>query len=131
MLRWTHVILALIWLACAIAGYLYAVQQNIPIGLAMRVLPTFLLEATFFYVLGSDRLRARIEKWPPTLTAIGLTAAAIAPYVEASWALGSFRNSSFLAILGLAAVVSFWYVVLPRDNPFVDMLLLVLMAAVM
>src|SRR5439155_875094 len=50
--------LPLVWVACAIAGYLYSQQQHIPAAIALAALPAFLLEATLFYVLGVERLRA-------------------------------------------------------------------------
>ena len=54
--------LPLIWLACAIAGGLYAAQQGIPFRIAFAALPAFLLEAAFYAVLGIERWRARLEK---------------------------------------------------------------------
>ena len=96
----------------------------------MRVLPAFLLELSFFYVLGSEKLRGRIEKWPSSVTALALIGAAVAPYVEATLALKSFGRTEFFALAGLAAVVAFWYVILPH-KPAVDILFLILMGAVM
>lgn len=125
-----HMLLGALWAIGAIAGYVYALQQNIPVGAALRVLPAFLLEVTFFYVLGSDKLRARIEKWPAGLIALALTTAAAAPYCEASLALGSFKSFSLLAIVGLAAIASFWYVLLPH-RAGADLLFLAMMGAVM
>jgi membrane protease YdiL (CAAX protease family) len=122
--------LALAWAVCAIAGILYAHQQNIPLSTALAVLPAFLLEVTFYYALADDRIRGRIEKWPPVTVALALTGAAIAPYLAASILLGSFRWGSCLALLGLAIVVSFWYVLLPKKAGS-DLLFLALMAAVM
>jgi membrane protease YdiL (CAAX protease family) len=123
-------LLPVLWIIGAAAGYVYALQQNIPLATALRVLPAFLLEVSFFYVLGSERLRARIEKWPPVAIAIVLTLAALAPYTIAATALGSFGRTAFFAIAGLAAVVSFWYVLLPH-KPAADVLFLVLMGVVM
>ena len=124
-----RVLLVALWAIASLAGYIYALQQHIPVSLALRVLPAFLMEVGFFYVLGMDRLRARIEKWPPAVTALALTAAAVLPYVEAELALGSFSARSFWIIAGLAAVVSFWYVLLPQ-RPATDMLLLAVVGLV-
>lgn len=123
-------ILAALWAIGAIAAYVYALQEHIPLAAAMRVLPAFLLEISFFYVLGSEKLRARIERWPSALIALALVAAAVAPYLAATLAVGSFGNFQFLALAGLAAVVAFWYVVLPH-RPGSDILFLILMGAVM
>jgi len=122
-------ILPLLWAVCAIAGYVYSRQQNIPTHTALLALPAFLLEASFYYVLGTEGLRARIEKLPRAAVAALLTVAAVAPYAAASLALGSFRWQTLLWIAGLAAAASFWYVLLPH-NAAVDLLFLFLMALV-
>jgi CAAX protease family protein len=123
-------ILPLLWAVCAIAGYIYSRQENIPLHMALAALPAFLLEASFYYVLGAERLRARIEKLPRAAVAFLLTLAAAAPYAAASLALGSFRWQTLLWIAALAAVASFWYVLLPH-NAASDLLFLFLMALVM
>ena len=56
-------ILPAVWVACAIAGILYAHQQNIPQAIVFAVLPAILLEVGFYYALAHDRIRGRIEKW--------------------------------------------------------------------
>ena len=121
--------LPLVWVACAIAAGLYSQQQNIPWATALAAFPAFLLEATFFFALGSERLRARVEKLPRAAAATALTLAAVAPYCAASLALGSFRWESLGWIAALAAAASFWYVALPH-KPAVDVLFLFLMALV-
>jgi len=123
------VLALLIWIACAVAGLLYAYQQNIPWNLALSALPAFLLEATFYAVLGIERWRVRVEKLPPAAVAGLLTLAAAAPYCAASLAFGSFRWQSLASIAGLAAVASFWYAVLPQKVP-VDLAFLLLVAMV-
>jgi membrane protease YdiL (CAAX protease family) len=128
MLRWT-VILPWFLAACAIAGYLYSLEQHIPTGTALAVLPAFLLEAAFFYVLAVDGARARVEKLRPAVAASALTIAAIAPYLVASLALGTFRWQSLAWIVVLAATASFWYVLLPHQ-PAVDIFFLIFMAVV-
>jgi len=101
--------LPLVWVACAIAAYLYSQQQNVPWATALAAFPAFLLEATFFYILGSERLRARMERLPSVAIATALTLAAVAPYCAASLALGSFRWQSLAWIAAVAAAASFWY----------------------
>jgi CAAX protease family protein len=121
--------LPLFWLACAAAGFFYSVQRGIPTHVALAAMPAFLLEATFFLTLGVERWRARLEKLPKYGVALALVGAAAAPYCAASLALGSFQWKSLAGIALLSALVSFWYVVLP-NKPLVDLLLLVLLAAV-
>jgi membrane protease YdiL (CAAX protease family) len=124
------VILPAVWAACAIAGILYAHQQNIPQTIVFAVLPAILWEVTFYYALAHDRIRERIEKWPPVRVAGALTAAAITPYLFASFGLGSFTWRSLLSLAILAAIASFWYVLLP-EKPGADLLFIALMSVVM
>jgi len=119
----------LLWALGAVAGYLYARDRGIPIGIALAVLPAFLLEVSFFYTLGVEALRARVEKFKPWTLALALTAAAVAPYCAATLLLHSFDWRSFGLLAALAALASFWYVLLP-DRPAVDILFLVFMAVI-
>jgi len=121
--------LPLFWLACATAGYVYALQRGIPSSVVLAALPAFLLEATLFLTLGIESWRKRLERLPSVSVAALLVLGAIAPYCLASLAFGSFRWQSLAGIALLAALVSFWYVVLPQ-KPAADLLLLALMAAV-
>src|SRR5580704_485174 len=123
-------LLPVVWAACVIAGLLYAHQQSIPQATVLAVLPAFLLEASFYYALAADKIRARIEKLPPVTVAALLWIAAVLPYLAASVALGSFQWRAFAALAALAIVASFWYVLLPKKAPF-DVLFLVFMAVVM
>jgi len=122
-------ILALIWVAAAIAAFLYSYQQNIPADIALRTFPAFLLEVTFFYVLGVERARARVERLPRAVVALMLTLAAAAPYCAASLALGSFEWRSLAEIAAFAAVAAFWYVLLPHKAP-ADLLFLFFLALI-
>jgi membrane protease YdiL (CAAX protease family) len=122
-------LLPLLWAACAIAACFYAVQQHIPLSKAFAVLPAFLLEATFFYALARDRLRARLEKLPPAALALALTAAAIAPYTAAYLVLGGFSWHAFWWIAALAGAASFWFVLLP-PVPASDIFFLIFIAVV-
>src|SRR5580658_5348273 len=121
--------LPLIWLGSATAAYVYSRQVHIPLHLALAALPAFLLEATFYYALGVESWRARLERLSPAAVALALTLSAAAPYCAASLAFGFFRWQALAAILGLAAVASFWYVALPPKGP-ADVLFVVFMAAV-
>ncbi|MCU1336825.1 MAG: Abortive infection protein [Bryobacterales bacterium] len=121
--------LPLFWLACATAGYVYALQRGIPSSVVLAALPAFLLEATLFLTLGVESWRKRLERVRPAGVAALLVLAAIAPYCVASVALGSFRWQALAGIGLLAGLVAFWYVVLPQ-KPAADVLLLALMAAV-
>jgi membrane protease YdiL (CAAX protease family) len=123
-------LLPVVWAACAIAGLLYAHQQNIPQSTALAALPAFLLEATFYYALASDKIRARIERLAPATVASALTVAAVAPYLAASIALGSFQWRSALVLAALSVFVCFWYVFVPK-TAFFDIFFLACTATVM
>jgi membrane protease YdiL (CAAX protease family) len=121
--------LPLLWAACAIAAWFYAAQQHIPMRMVLAILPAFLLEATFFYALASDRVRARLEKFPPPVVALALILAALAPYSAAYIALGSFHWQAFCWIAALSGVASFWFVLLPAV-PAADLFFLIFIAIV-
>lgn len=121
------VALPLIWLGCAVAALLYSRQQHIPLNLAAAALPAFLLEALFYFTLGKETWRARLEKLPPGVLALAMTAAAAAPYCAVAVAFGFFRWQGLLWVAGIAAVASFWYVVFPH-RPATDLLFLLFLA---
>src|SRR5258708_40037672 len=104
-------------MACAIAGLLYAWQQNIPLHLALAALPAFLLEATFYSILGVERWRTRLEKRHPAAVAGLLTLAAAVPYAAASLAFGGFRWQALAWVAGLAPGPSLWFALLPPKPP--------------
>lgn len=122
-------VLPLVWAACTLAGCLYALHQNIPWSVAFKALPAFLMEATFFYALGVERVRTRVEKLPPLAIALALVAAAVAPYAQVALAFHTFHWRAFVWIAGLAAVAAFWYLLLPRA-PASDVLFLAFVAVV-
>lgn len=122
--------LPLFWLACTLAGFLYTQQKGIPWAVVLPLVPAFLLEATLYLGLGVERWRTRLERLRPAWVAALLTAAAVAPYCAASLLTGTFQWGSVAGIAALGALVSFWYVLLPRQVSL-DLLLLALMAVVM
>jgi uncharacterized protein len=119
----------LIWVIGAIAGYWYSDDRGIPWHTALAALPAFLLEASFYFVLGAETLRSRLENLPRPALASLLTGAAVLPYAVASLLLGSFDWRSLAILAILAAAAAFWYIVLP-PVPFADILFLVAMAVV-
>ena len=121
--------LPLFWLACATAGYVYALQRGIPSSVVLAALPAFLLEATLFLTLGVEGWRKRLEKLRPAGVAAATGFGCGRALLRGVVAFGSFRWQSLAGIALLAGLVSFWYVVLPQ-KPAADLLLLALMAAV-
>ncbi len=119
----------LLWMAGAAAAYWYSQDRGLPWALALAALPAFLLEISFYFVLGVERLRSKLDRLAPPTVAALIAISAVIPYGAASLALHSFRWESLAAIAGLAAVASFWYAVLPH-KPMTDVLFLVFMAAI-
>lgn len=126
-MKWA--LLPLFWLACGVAGYIYTQEKGIPWEAARLVAPAFLLEATFYLILGVENWRTRLEKWPRAQVAALLVVAAVAPYAVATLATGTFDWTYLGAIAGLAGVLAFWYVLLPH-NPLSDIALLAFAAAI-
>jgi membrane protease YdiL (CAAX protease family) len=119
----------LLWAVGAAAAYWYSQDRGIPWATALAALPAFLLEVSFYYVLGVERLRARLERLPPAGVAASLTVAAVLPYCAASLALRSFHWGSLAWIAVLAAAAAFWYVLFPRRAAS-DILFLLFIAVV-
>ncbi|MEO5926769.1 MAG: CPBP family intramembrane glutamic endopeptidase [Bryobacteraceae bacterium] len=126
-MKW--LLLPVFWAACVAAGYLYTQQKGVPWDIAQVVAPAFVLEATLFLALALEGVRARLEKLPRAAVAGLLVLAAVAPYVVASVALGSFSWTLLGGLAALVGVLAFWYVVLPH-NPLADAGLLAFAAAV-
>jgi len=119
-----------VWVACAVAGYLYSQQQGIPAWMFRAAIGAILLEITFYYVMGVEALRARLERLPPAGVGVLLILAAAAPYILASFGFHTFRWSSLGWIVLLAGLASFWFIALPK-RPVFDLLFLAMAATVM
>ncbi|MEP7354931.1 MAG: CPBP family glutamic-type intramembrane protease [Acidobacteriota bacterium] len=122
--------LPLFWIACIGAGFVYTQQKDVPWDVAQRLIPAFLLEATLFLAIGVERWRTRLDRLPHWAIALLMIPAAVAPYALASMPFHSFAWPSFWGIAGLAAILSFWYVLAPH-NLFSDIGLLAIAAIVM
>jgi membrane protease YdiL (CAAX protease family) len=122
--------LGVVWMAASIAAYLYSQQQNIASGVALAVVPAFLVELAFYLVPGFPEVRAAFDRLGgKPLRASLLAASAVIPYLIQSPFVGTFRLSLFLALLAVCAVAAFWYVWIRPSMP-ADLLFLGLMAAV-
>jgi membrane protease YdiL (CAAX protease family) len=118
------------WIGLSASGLLYARQKNIPLWAALPLIAAFLFEYSFYLVPGFEavleRLRARLSGWQLALAA---TLSAVLPYLVYSIPTGQFGFAAFAALLAMMAVVSFWFVALPR-SPASDILFLALLAAI-
>lgn len=117
----------ILWLLGAVAAYMYALDRGIPWAVAWTVLPAFLLEVSFYYVLGTESLRGKLEKLSRPAMGAALTAAGLIPYCLASLALHVFSWTVLGSIAAMCLIASFWYVAFPQ-RPGVDILFIILMA---
>jgi len=96
----------------------------------VAVLPAFLAEFAFYMVPGFERVRKAFDRSAPKpVRAALLAASAVLPYLIESPRTGTFRFSSFLILLAVVLVVSFWYEQIRRSVP-ADLLFLAFIAAV-
>src|ERR1700683_1930553 len=96
--------LVVVWTAASIATFVYSQQQNIPSSIAIAVLPAFLMEAVFYIMPGFVEVRKAFDRLggKPHRGAL-LAASAAIPYLVEAPRTGTFRLSSFLALLAVAA----------------------------
>jgi membrane protease YdiL (CAAX protease family) len=119
-----------VWLAFCIAALAYSQHHNIPVGIALAVLPAFLIEVALYLAVGIETVRHRIEQLGgPFILASLMTGSALVPYTLAAVATGSFSLRSFTTLAVLAAAASFWYL-FAGSRTLADVGFLALMAAV-
>src|SRR4029077_16529526 len=100
--------LVVIWTAACIATYIYSQQQSIPSGIALAVLPAFLVEFAFYLAPGFPGVRRAFERLGSKPVRAGLLAGgAILPYLIEGLGTGTFSFSGLLALLGVALAASF------------------------
>jgi uncharacterized protein len=119
-----------LWIVLGIAAWLYSHDQNIPRWIVLAVVPAFLIEAALYLAAGVESTRARLQRLPARGLAALMTVTAPVPFAIYTLASGLWDWRSFVAIVGLAAAASFWFVLLPR-NAAVDIGFLALLAAPM
>jgi membrane protease YdiL (CAAX protease family) len=127
-LRGYRIALASVWAILCIAGVVYAHLQDIPAQIALAVIPAFLIETGLYLSAGTGAVRARLARLPRERLAVGMVFSALIPYCVYSIATGVFRLEAFVALVSLASVASFWYLIF-RPRPAADMIFLVVMAA--
>ena len=114
-------------MALTAAGLAYARAKDIPAWAALPVLAAFLIEYPFYLAAGFAAVRDRLAG--PRLPWL-LTGSALAPYLIYSIGTGQFRLEACAQLAVLAAIISFWYVVLPR-GVLTDLAYLALLAVVL
>lgn len=114
-------------MALSAAGWAYAQLKHFPLWVTLPVLAAFLIEYPFYLAAGFETARERLAgPWLPAWLAVSV----LAPYLVYSLGTGQFHWSALARLALLAAVVGFWYVVLPR-GPVTDLAYLGLLAAVL
>jgi uncharacterized protein len=117
------------WLVMLAAGVIYARMRGTAAGVAIPIIAAFVLELPLYLAPWFDGARAeakRMGHWP---VASMLAATAVLPYIAYSIPTGYFNALDLFRLAGLATVLSFWYLVLPRA-PWSDVLFLAAPAAV-
>ena len=116
------------WIALGVAGWLYASGKGIPAWAAVPAVAAFLIEYTFYLAAGFAAIRERLASpWLPAWMVLS----AIAPYLVCSLGLHVFHWWALARLAVLAAVMSLWYVVLPRHKAADCGLLAVIAAALL
>lgn len=119
-----------VWTVLCLGGLFYARSLGLPPQVAAPVIAAFLWEASFYLIPGFAAVRKAIEgRWRPPVIALCLSASALAPYCAYTVPAGLFRWTSFVLLGALAAVLSFWYLCLPR-NRLADAAFLLFVAAI-
>jgi membrane protease YdiL (CAAX protease family) len=119
----------LVWAGACAAAFFYSQQKGIPGGVAVAVLPAFLVEIALYILPAFDGVRQELAALPKAMLALLLTGAAAVPYILANAALGTFHPLSLLVVAALAAAIAFWYVLL-KPRLATDLLFLAVIAAV-
>ena len=114
---------ALVWVSACIAAYFYSQKYNIPASIVSAVLPALLLELAFYLAPGFEAPR----RWLGNPTVLWISA--LAPYMIASVALGSFAWLPFASLVAITGVLTFWFVWMPRAV-WADLAFLAIAAAV-
>jgi membrane protease YdiL (CAAX protease family) len=117
------------WLMLALGAWIYARMRSFPGWAALPVAAAFLIEIPFYLSPGFKAARDWFGRQGKARAACLLTASAVAPWVVYSVATGEARFTSFVLLLLVAAVVSYWYIALPAA-PVADALFIVTVAAV-
>lgn len=123
--------IATLWIILSIAAAIYAWRKAIPNEIAIPAAAAFLVEAGFYVATGFESGRAWFARlggrWRPGLL---LAATALVPYLIYCAAPGRFSLRGLALMLCIAAISSFWFLLLPH-RPLTDVGYLVLVAALL
>lgn len=103
------------WLAIAVAAVVYLNLHPGDTWLLYAALPACLLESGFYLGATFSETREALEEiFPPPRRALILWLSGLAPYLVFSLAAQTFRPPAFLLLAVLVALLSFWYLLVPR-----------------
>jgi membrane protease YdiL (CAAX protease family) len=90
---------------------------EIPIAVVGPVAAALVVEACLYFAAMMARVRARLEaRLPPARLALWMTVSGILPYCIYSVPCGLFDVQLLVALTVAAAVLSYWFVVLPQGR---------------
>jgi membrane protease YdiL (CAAX protease family) len=111
------------------AAIVYSKQHPQSTWILSAALPAFLCEAVFYLAAIFKQTRELFKKLRSSkLQAILIWISAFTPYLVFSLAAHIFDRNSFYLLAALSAILSFWFVILPR-RPAYDIGFLVIAAA--
>ncbi len=118
-----------VWLVLGVAAFVFSRQHPGNTWLLSVALPACLLEATFYLAATfSETRRSFAQLLNAPLRAAILCFSAILPYLVFSFGAHTFHRRAFLLLAALSALLSFWYLLVPRRVAF-DVAFLVIAAA--
>ena len=112
-LRAYLITVAITWAVMIGAGIIYAQKRQIAAGFAVPIITAFLLEAPLYIAPFFASVRTAAARMNPWLLALGLAISAVLPYVVYTVPTHCFGTLDFWRLCGLAASLSFWYLVVP------------------
>jgi membrane protease YdiL (CAAX protease family) len=121
--------LGLGWLLLAVGAFIYARLKGIPAWAAMPVAAAFLIEIPFYLSPGFSSVREWLTQRGRSRTALYLVISAVIPWLIYAIPTGTAQPAAFAMLLAAAAIVSFWYIVLP-SSAITDALFLAAAAAI-
>ncbi|MCP5117548.1 MAG: hypothetical protein GY953_42540, partial [bacterium] len=116
----------ILWVAGSIAAFLYSQQKGFPLEVALPVAVAMLVELSLYAGLAFSEVRRRVASLGKRLAG-WMVLTAVIPYLIHALAPGQFRWTALATLLVLAAVASFWYVILPHRR-ITDVAFLIMMA---
>jgi membrane protease YdiL (CAAX protease family) len=120
------------WAVLAAAAVVYSrvAPKPVPAGIALPLALAFLAEYPFYILPGFPAARERfLARGKPRAAAL-LAVSAIVPWLIYAIGTSHFSLSALVVLTTIAAVMCFWYIVLPA-HPAADLIYLSVFAAIM